>query len=98
MHIAIYEMMEGCTGISGDPDRVHWSMAWSIEDAETGEIKASMWSGTDGYRQIILAKEWAFSGHYISHEVLHDLYDGPAPMDTAMRCLFFWWNLREARP
>ena len=100
-HEAIYRMMEACSGITGNYERIRWYVAQIIlvGDPNEGRQWAGAWSmiPESDLAQIILEREHVFNGNTVSHEALHDLYDGQAPMDTAHKCVLDWSRLTYVR-
>ena len=100
-HEAIYRMIETCSGVKGEYENVHWYTAQIIlidgPEVEIQWIGAWMKREDSEISEIILDREFVFDGNIVSHEVLHDLYDGPAPMDTAHRCVLDWSRLTYVR-
>lgn len=97
-HKTIYEMMEECSGIDGDFERLRWYIAKLIlvGDPDRGLVWNGMWTNGGGTKdpEITLDREKVFDGEAVSHETLHDLYEGTAPMDVASRCVLNWDRLR----
>lgn len=99
-HEAVYEMMEICSGVKGDYKRIRWYTAQIILAGPTLSIQ---WIGSwrmiseTEEAEITLDREYVFDGTLVSHEILHDLYDGPAPMDVAHRCVLDWSRLTRVR-
>lgn len=89
-HNLVYREMEHCTGLAGDPARVQWHvadyMAIEYEDGTQG-VAVGMWTSQEDGRHIFLQKDHVFDGEVISHEILHDLYSGDAPLDVAQKCI-----------
>lgn len=97
---AIYEMMEECSGVEGDFEHVRWYTAQIILAGPTLSIQwIGSWRKTPEmeHAEITFDREFAFDGALVSHEILHDLYDGPAPMDVAHRCVLDWSRLTRVR-
>lgn len=90
-HIFIYTQMEMCTGIKGDLSKVRWWMAEGItveyQDGTRGWAAGLHRKVGNGTFDIILTREHVFDGETVSHEVLHNLYQGDAPLDVAQHCL-----------
>lgn len=87
VHETIYEMMEECTGVEGDVERVHWKVALWVDSPTNEAALRAGWHRDGDYREIIFYEEFVFDGETISHEVLHDLYGGDVPLDVADRCM-----------
>lgn len=87
VHETIYAMMEECTGIEGDVDRIDWKVALWVDSPSREAALRAGWHRDGEDREIIFYEEFAFDGETISHEVLHDLYDGDVPLDVADRCM-----------
>lgn len=87
VHETVYRMMEECAGIEGDPEAIHWKVAlWVDSPSNEAALKAG-WHRDGDYREIVFYEEYVFDAETISHEVLHDLYDGSVPLDVANRCM-----------
>jgi len=108
-HETIYRMMETCSGVSGEYENIRWHTAQIIlvGDLEEGiqwigawfqrrELVEGEWIETE-ISEIILDREFVFDGNIVSHEALHDLYGGAAPMDTAAKCVLDWSRLTYMR-
>ena len=98
IHELIYHLMEECTDIEGDFDALEWWTATTIlYESSDGSIKevTGFWSeevraddGREIERFIAIERFWWNNATVISHEILHDLYNGTnVPMDVALRCL-----------
>jgi len=76
---------------------VRWYMAKMIlvGDPRMGRQWVGAWAKTEETSEIILDREYVFDGYIVSHEVLHDLFRGNAPMDIANRCVLDWGGLME---
>lgn len=104
-HRIVYTVMEQCTGIKGDFSQVRWFIAKAITVIHTESGTGYMANGLyrhpdyteDGRPHIYTDYEHAFEGETISHEILHDLYKGDAPLDVAQRCMLTWRRLRVIR-
>ena len=87
IHRTVYRMMEECTGREGDVDAVHWTVALWLDSPERRAALRGGWHRDGEHREILFYEEFVFDAETISHEVLHDLYDGDVPLDVADRCL-----------
>lgn len=94
-HRTIYEMMENCSGVDGDLENVRWfvSQLILVGDPNVGHQWVGAFTNAFGGPEIILQREYAFDGKTVSHEVLHELFVGDAPMDIASRCVLDWDRL-----
>lgn len=92
LHRTIYEMMEHCTGKTGDFEVVRWYTAASIWNTDGSEYWG-IWFDGWGWPAIVLDRQKVFNGEFVSHEVMHDLYKGQGPMDTYRSCVLDWENL-----
>lgn len=87
VHETVYRMMEECTGREGDLEAVQWTVAlWVDSPARRSALRAG-WHRDGDHREILFYEEFVFDAETISHEVLHDLYDGEVPLDVADRCM-----------
>ena len=91
-HYTIYIMMEQCTGVEGDFSDVRWYIASTIV-SETGINYWGVHFTEWGWSAIVLEREKAFTGEIVSHEIMHNLYNGQGPMDTYRKCVLDWSNL-----
>ena len=96
-HEVIYRMMEICSGIDGKYEDIRWFTAqiMLVGDPALGNQLIGAWARNPetGIAQIILERESVFDGNTVSHEALHDLYNGLTPMDTAHKCVLDWSRL-----
>ena len=94
LHQFVYHLMEECTGIEGDFDEIEWWTATTIlrerEDGGDDEVYGFWSNGVtadDGRtinRFIALERFWWSNPTVMSHEILHDLYNGDdVPIDLA---------------
>jgi hypothetical protein len=95
VHETVYRMMEECTGIEGDPGAVHWKVALWVDSPSNETALKAGWHRDGDYREIVFYEEYVFNAETISHEVLHDLYDGSVPLDIANRCMLDGENLGQ---
>jgi len=91
-HETIYEMVEECTGESGDFEALRWYMAASLFKLDGTEYWG-LWFDSWGYPAIVLDRQKVYDGETVSHEIMHDLYKGQGPMDMYRLCVLDWENL-----
>lgn len=102
-HQLVYHEMEDCTGLKGDFSKVHWYIApHGImivgPGYPAGQMARATWAkAPGGDRTIVISGEDFFNGEVISHESLHDLYGGDAPLDVAQRCILSWQRVLPIR-
>lgn len=87
VHETVYRMMEDCTGVEGDFETVSWKVALWVDSPTRDSALRAGWHRDGDLREIIFYEEYVFDAETISHEVLHDLYDGDVPLDVADRCM-----------
>jgi len=98
-HEVVYRMMEICSGVDGKFEDIRWYTAKIILVEGSGAQWIGAWTkrADSELSEIILDREFVFDGNTVSHEALHDLYDGSAPMDIASRCVLDWSRLTYIR-
>ena len=84
MHAAIYRMMEGCTGQQGDYETLRWGLAEFIIEPSLTRV-LGFWNRE--HRTIIIDKDYAYHAGIISHEILHDLFNGQTSGDVYEQCI-----------
>lgn len=87
VHETVYRMMEKCTGIEGSFEDIHWKVALWVDSPTNEAALRAGWHRDGDYREIVFYEEYAFDAETISHEVLHDLFNGDVPLDVADRCI-----------
>lgn len=89
----MYAEMERCTGIKGNFGGVKWFIAEGITVEYQDGTRAwasGLWRKIDGISHIVIRRDHYMSGETVSHEILHDLYQGDVPLDVSDHCMLTW--------
>lgn len=95
MHETVYRMMERCTGREGDLEGLTWKVALWVDSPDRDRALKAGWHRDGEQREVVFYEEYVFDGETVSHEILHDLYDGEVPLDVAERCILDGERLLE---